>query len=63
MSEFTQKPDESNEDFLKRLFAEGDRATNNLNKIKEDMKRDGVIGFCKECGCNKYANKKHICSE
>jgi hypothetical protein len=56
-----QKPNESKEDYLKRLFAEGDRAIANLKQIKEDMKRDGVIGFCNKCGCNRYADKEHKC--
>ena len=56
-----QKPNESNEDYLKRLFAICDSAVNNIKKIKEDMKRDGVIGFCDKCGCNRYADKEHIC--
>lgn len=56
-----QKPNESTEDYLKRLFAEGDRSIANLKKIKEDMKRDGVIGFCNKCGCNRYADKEHKC--
>ena len=56
-----QKPNETNEDYLKRLFAEGDKAIANLNQNKKDMKRDGVIAFCNKCGCNLYANKEHKC--
>jgi hypothetical protein len=56
-----QKPDESKEDYLKRLFAEGERSIANLKQIKEDMKRDVVIGFCNKCGCNSYADKEHKC--
>ena len=59
--EYKQKIGETSEDYLKRLFAEGDRSIKNLKKIKEDMKRDGVIGFCKECGCDIYKDKKHKC--
>ena len=58
-----KKIDESTEDYLKRLFAEADRAVENINKVKEDMKRDGVIGFCHDCGCNLYTDKEHICGD
>jgi len=60
--EFKQQEGESGADYLKRLFAEGDRCVSDIKKTKEDMKRDGVIGFCKECGCHIYENKEHKCS-
>jgi hypothetical protein len=56
-----QKPNKINEDFLKQLFADADRSIANLKQIKEDMKRDGVVGFCNKCGCNLYADKEHKC--
>jgi hypothetical protein len=57
-----QKQNESNEEYLKRLFAEGDSAVSNLKKITSDMKKDGVVGFCKECGVDIYKDKKHKCN-
>jgi len=56
-----QNPNESNGDYLKRLFAEGDRIMANLKDIEEGMKRDGVIGFCNKCGCDRYVDKEHTC--
>ena len=56
-----QKSNESSEDYLARLFAEADRSTKNIKKIKKDMNRDEVIGFCSNCGCNRYADKVHKC--
>ncbi len=56
-----QKPNESNDDYVKRLIADADKAINNLNHTFSDMKRDGIIGFCKNCGCNIYENKRHKC--
>lgn len=61
MNNFQQQFEESDKDYLKRLFAEADRSTNNIEKIKKDMKRDNVIGFCNKCGCNRYAGIEHIC--
>ncbi len=57
-----QKQNESKEDYLKRLFAEGDSAVSNLKKIKSDMKQDGVVGFCKECSEDIYHGREHKCS-
>lgn len=56
-----RNPNESMNDYLNRLFAEGNKAIDNLKSINEDMKRDGVIGFCNKCGCDKYADKEHKC--
>ena len=56
-----QRENETEQDYLKRLFAESDRSIANVKKIKEDMKREGVIGFCNKCGCNLYSNKEHRC--
>lgn len=55
-----QQPNESTEDYLKRLFAEGDKAISNLKKIRQDLKRDGIIRFCNKCGCELKSNK-HKC--
>jgi hypothetical protein len=57
----TRKIGESSEEYVKRLFAEADRAIENIEKVKQDMKRDGVIGFCNKCGCHRFANKEHKC--
>jgi len=57
-----QRQNESNEDYLKRLFAEGDSAVSNLKKVKSDMKQDGVVGFCKECSASIYKDKEHKCN-
>jgi hypothetical protein len=56
-----KNPNESMNDYLNRLFAEGNKAIDNLKSINEDMKRDGVIGFCNKCGCDKYGDKEHKC--
>ena len=56
-----QKEGESSDAYIKRLCAAGDKAIKNIEKVKKDMKRDGVIGFCSECGGNRYAHKKHTC--
>lgn len=59
--DYTQQNDESFNDYMKRIKKECDRSTNNIKKIKEDMIRDGVIGFCEKCGCHIYKDKIHKC--
>ena len=58
-----RKEGESTEDYLKRLFEHGDQCVANLEKTFADMKKDGVTGFCPECGCDIYNNKVHKCNE
>lgn len=52
---------ETIEEWLKRMDDKVKFHCDNLNKIREDMKRDGVKGFCNECGCNIYIGKEHKC--
>ncbi len=59
--EFKKREDESNEDYLNRLLSAGDNCISNLEKIKSDMQKDGVTGFCNECGCSLYKDKNHNC--
>lgn len=61
ITDMEQKHNKNNEDFLKQLFADTDRSIANLKQIKDDMKRDGVVGICSKCGCNRYADKEHKC--
>lgn len=58
-----QRENESSADYLKRLFAEGDKAIKNIAETKADMKKKGIIGFCSKCGCNRYEGKEHKCDE
>jgi len=46
---------------IEELFREGDKTIANIELVKKDMKKRGIIGFCKECGCNIYKNKNHNC--
>ncbi len=55
----SQKDGESDDEYLKRLFAEGDSAVKNLDDAWKDIKSRDIIGFCKECGGNIYKDKKH----
>lgn len=56
-----KKETETVTEWLARLDVEAQKSINNMVQIKEDMKRDGVIGFCPECGCNRYKDKPHTC--
>lgn len=59
--EFEQRKGESSDDYIKRLCSMGDNSVNNLKQTFSDMKKDNVIGFCKHCGCDKYADIEHKC--
>ncbi len=61
VTEFEQREGESNDDYIKRLCSMADKSVKSLEQTFSDMKKDGVTGFCKHCGCNKYANKEHKC--
>lgn len=61
MNTIKQKEGESKDDYLTRLFTEGDRYCENIEKNFADMKSDGIVRFCKKCGGNIYNDKEHIC--
>jgi hypothetical protein len=54
-----RKKNETTDAYLKRLFEMGDQAVSNLNKVKADMAKAGVVGFCKECGGDLFKDVKH----
>lgn len=60
-SEFEQREGESSDDYIKRLCSMGDKSVKSLEQTFNDMKKDNVIGFCKHCGCTKYADTEHEC--
>ena len=59
--DYNKKDTESVDEWLERISVAAERSVKNMEQIKSDMKRDGVIGFCSECSCNIYKKKKHIC--
>ena len=60
-NEFEQREGESSDDYIKRLCSMGDKSVKSLEQTFHDMKKDNVIGFCKHCGCTKYADIEHHC--
>lgn len=54
-------PNESTEDYVKRIFESADKAINNLRKTSSELKELGVIGFCSNCGMDKYSKNIHEC--
>lgn len=63
ITDMKQEKNESDKDYLKRLQVEGARLLANLKQIEEDKRRRSIIGFCSECGCNRYADKEHKCEK
>lgn len=61
--EFSKRDNESTDEWLERLDVEFKRSSSNIKKTFSDMKKDGVVAFCKECGCNIYKDIEHICGE
>jgi len=53
---------ETSEDYVKRLFIMADTHIDNIEAQFMEMKEKGIVGFCNECGCNIYIDRKHICS-
>lgn len=62
MNQYIKLDNETTTEWLARLSAAGNRSIKNIEKVKSDMKRDGVIGFCPECSCDIYKDREHICS-
>lgn len=54
-------PNETIEEYLDRLDKKANHHLKNINDAFAEMKDKGIIGFCSECGCNKYKNIEHKC--
>lgn len=44
-----------------RLILEAEKCIKNIEDVKSDMKDKGIIGFCKHCSFDIYADKLHEC--
>lgn len=51
--------DESITDYLKRIDKKAQEHFKNIEGVFSDMKNKGIKGFCTECGCDVYKDKKH----
>lgn len=57
---FKKLENETTSEWVERLSNNASKCVDNIEKIKMDMKKSNVTGFCSKCGCNIY-NGKHEC--
>lgn len=59
--DYSKRDDETVSDWLERLDKAAKKSIKNIEDVKSDMIKNGVVGFCPNCGCDIYKDKEHKC--